>query len=396
MAQNDVEMMKIRRRRASQTPKSHTFLVMLCHVLLLSSCCCAQDDEQVERRSPAEQESRECTLTDVWLCLLCSLGWTVWMVAAHIRPQVEQYATDATVVYGNVLHTSVIVGDGAIPMYRAVIDYVLHDVQETQVRKEFTTDEMLQEGFANVEILVLPTDPTSGVLKKDWEVEYQQFLKHNATRKKARMLSLVLGAILVTISLAGAAMTVRRLPVEKITWGWVSIVIGVALLWPMAILLYANGNELSNLATQSRQQKGVVIRGEQPPLQFSLNPCVSVDGSEGISITTHVSTPKRSSEPKTTKPPAIEVSRIPTNNNKERVVMPPHLRVKINDESVEPPRPSAFGCYFINLPASFGARMSSHQSLRSGSISSVSSASVTPYTHHPPSMKDSNNATNLV
>lgn len=355
------------------------------------------DEEEVERRGPDEEESRERTLADVWLCLACSLGWTVWMVAAHIRPQVEQYATDATVVYGNVLQSSVIIGDGAIPIHRAVIDYVLHDVQETQVRKEFTTDEMLQEGFANVEILVLPTDPTSGVLKKDWEVEYQEFLQHNATRMRARMLSLVLGAILVTISLAGAAMTVRQLPIETITWGWVSIVVGVALLWPVAILLYANGNVLSNLATLSRQEKGVVIRGEQPPLAFSLNPCVSMDISDGISITAPPPSPRRRSEPKTIKPPAIELSRIST-SNKEKVLMPPHLRVKINDESRQEPTPSnAFGCYFINLPAFRTARSSSRKSQRSSSISSVSSASITRYnTHHPPSMQDSNNTTNIV
>jgi hypothetical protein len=366
--------------------------LLICYLLLISAHSCLarraeQQDEQMERRGPDAEQARERTLADVWLCLACSLGWTVWMVAAHMRPAVEQYATEATVVYGNVLQSSVIIGDG-IPIHRAVIDYVLHDIEETQVRKEFTTDEKLEEGFANVEILVLPTDPTSGVLKKDWEVEYKEFLEHNASHKRGSMLSLVLAAVLVTISLAGAVMTVLRLPIDKITWGWISIVTGVALLWPVAILLYANGRLLSNMATLSRHEKGVVIRGEQPPLKFSLNPCVSMDGSEGMSISAPDAL--RKAEPKTTKPPAIELFRIPTGNGK--VIMPPHLRIRLNDVSLEEePHQSSFGCYFINLPFRT-TRTSSPKTQHSGvsSMSSVSSASASPINaHQPPYMNNS-------
>lgn len=360
------------------------YVVLICYLLLhFTQTCIASSErriqEVVERRGPPgeeeEEEVRESTLADVWLCLACSLGWTVWMVATHIRPQVEQYAKEATVVYGNVLQSSVLVSDGGIPLYRAVIDYMLNDDDETQVRKEFQTDEILEEGFANVQILVLHSDPTSGVLMKDWERDYQQFLETHEQRKRGRTLSLVLGAVLVTISLAGAVLVVMRLPVEITTWGWVSIVAGVALLWPVAILLYANGNVLTSLATQSKEEKGVVIRGEQPPLAFSLNPC-SMDSGD-----VHPPTPKTErKEPKTVKPPAIELSRLRTKD--VRTDMPPQLRIQVTDETFDQERR---GCYFINLP--FRSRTSSQKSRgQSSSISSVSSGSVAPNILHPPSL----------
>jgi len=389
---NDDQIRHPQRRRCSLSVHTRTanyYVVVLCYLLLLATQTCMASStrylqEEVERRGPPGEEEeeeeetyqqRESKLSDVWLCLACSLGWTVWMVAAHVRPRVEQYATEATVVYGNVLHSSVVIGDG-IPIYRSVIDYMLADVEETQVRKEFQTQDHLEEGFANVEILVLPSDPTSGVLKRDWEQEYEEFLESQERRKQGRRLSLVLGAVLVTVSLAGAIMAVMRLPLETSTWGWVSIVAGVAFLWPAAILLYVNGNAITSLATQSRQAKGMVIRGEQPPpLRFSLNPCVSIDTSDGNpSVAT---TKQGNKEPKTVKPPAIELSRIGTKD----VVMPPHLRVKISDESVvEEPR---VGCYFINLPCH--GRTSSPQS-RNDSVSSVSSSSITQNILYPPSL----------
>lgn len=389
-----------RRHTCSLRISSRLFIVFLCYLLLLLTQTCmassnirrSLEEQEVERRGPHEEEeqeqssnSRQSTLTDVWLCLACSLGWTVWMVAAHIRPQVEQYATEATVVYGNVLQTSVFIGEG-IPMYRSVVDYVLADVEETLVRKEFTTDDHLEEGFANVEILVLPTDPTSGVLKRDWEREYTELLHTHETRKRGRTLSLVLGALLVTVSLAGAIISVMRLPLELTTWGWVSIVAGVALLWPVAILLWINGSVITNFATTSKEEKGVVIRGEQPPpFKFRLNPCASMD--ETFDEITSVATPKRKTmEPRTTKPPAIEMSRIAT---KAGVMIPPSLkeRIKISDESTVEPRA---GCYFIKLP--FTKRTASCNSRgntsNSSSVSSMSSASITPNeVVHPPSEK---------
>ena len=389
----NARQIRLRRQRThlwSIVDRNHV-VMLLCYLLIQCTHTCMafsprflrELNEEVERRGPHEEEKqRESTMTDVWLCLACALGWTVWMVAAHIRPIVQRYATEGSVVYGNVLQSTVEIG-AAIPTYRAVVDYVLEDEATTQVRKEFRTDTRLEEGFANVELLVLPGDPTSGVLKKDWEGEYAEHLETEEARKSGRKWTLILGAVLVTISLVGAAKAVERLPVEMITWGWVSFVAGVALLWPVAILLYANGNVISNLACQSKQEKGIVIRGDEPRLAFSLNPITSMDTNDGI---VPVEAPKEK-KVKTVKPPAIELSRICTRH--KNIVMPPHLRVKINDESVAEDQ-QRFGCYFINLPF-IGKRTSSHKSRPgSGSISSVSSASVSPNgpqeQHHPPSL----------
>jgi hypothetical protein len=75
-------------------------------------------------------------------------------------------------ISGNVREVSIeddSLGTG-IPTYHALIDYIITVRREAeqariQVRKSFQTQHLLQQGFANVELLVLPEEPTSSVLK---------------------------------------------------------------------------------------------------------------------------------------------------------------------------------------------------------------------------------------
>lgn len=366
-----------------QNDRSSILMICYCLLMCLHTSIASRrlpDDEdasrdEVSRRSPVEEESQQSKLADVWLCLACALGWTVWMVANHVRPVIERYSTEGILVYGNVLQTHVSEKYSGIPTYHAVIDYVLEDDDTTQVRKELQTDVLLDEGFANVEVLVLPTDPTSGVLKKDWERQYEELLESETSRKNARIWSFVLGAILVTISIIGAIKAVERLPVEMSVWGWVSFVSGVAILWPVAVLLFTHGSAFARMASQSKQEGGVIIRGKKPrtriwtPPFYSLNPCVSMtDSKAGTEKMENYKSTRRKTE--LTKidsskdvilPPHLSKS-----DSRKDVILPPHFSrsMRIDPDIVEEPRA---GCYFIDLPR--------QQQSQQSSISSVSTAS---------------------
>jgi hypothetical protein len=175
--------------------------------------------------------------------------------------------------------------DGSgVPQYFAIIDYFITvrskaEASRIQVRKAFQTQNLLQQGFANVELLVLPEEPTSSVLKEDWEREVaaQEQTEEDiisiggfgdmsavvtasingktsgaacgrASEKKpvatlsrvdiwAKRASLVLSACLVTLSLIGAVNAVHRIPSERVaTLGWISVTVGSVFLWPLAML----------------------------------------------------------------------------------------------------------------------------------------------------------------
>jgi hypothetical protein len=150
-------------------------------------------DTSLRRRRRQQHNNNFATLSDVWLCMACALGWAVWFVSST-RPEHSEllrYQTESSHrVIGHVLQVSV--GhdpDGTgIPMYNAVIDYVVQgtadddDVKKPmiQVRKCFQTRYLLQEGFANIELLVLAQDPTISVLLDDYYRFQNVTMTHNS------------------------------------------------------------------------------------------------------------------------------------------------------------------------------------------------------------------------
>ena len=179
-------------------------------------------------------------LSDVFLCLAMALGWTVWMLSSLVRSELWRYQKDSVLVRGNVLEVSVeedSLGTG-IPTYRAVIDYVVDGgAQETiQVRKHFETQNLLTQGFSNVEILVLPEEPTYSVLREDFqqqveehkEDEMEAFIRHPWCKR----LSMTFAGILVLVSLGGCVQVVVRLDPLTRWQGWTVLCVGVALLLP--------------------------------------------------------------------------------------------------------------------------------------------------------------------
>lgn len=208
-------------------------------------------------------------LSDVWLCLAMALGWTVWMLSSLVRSDLLRYREDSVLVRGHVLQVSVeedSLGTG-IPTYKAVIDYTLNGgSQETiQVRKHFETQRLLEQGFANVEILVLPEEPTYSVLREDY---YQQVEEHKEDEEEAlirqtwcKRLSMAFAGILVLVSLGGCVQVVVRLDPLTRWQGWASLCLGVTLMLPAGLLVHRALQAFQRIMEFQSEKAGVILRG---------------------------------------------------------------------------------------------------------------------------------------
>ena len=174
-------------------------------------------------------------LADVWLCLAVALGWTVWLLSAFRRNEVVQFQTDGQVVHGNVRQVTYLPG-GDLPLYKVVVDYPWG---EQQLRKTFDTQNKLEEGFANVALLVLPKEPSRAVLWEEWkeEAEEAQDICCCSTLWSKRM-NIMLAAVLVLASVVGGLLQVHRMNPRHQDLGWVSVVVGVCLLLPAALWIH--------------------------------------------------------------------------------------------------------------------------------------------------------------
>jgi len=207
---------------------------------------------------------------------------------------------ESVLVHGNVREVSIeddSLGTG-IPTYHALIDYIITvrreaELARIQVRKNFQTQHLLQQGFANVELLVLPEEPTSSVLKEDWqrEVAAQDILEEDiisvavagnmgsgstatstikgapgATSARrvdvwAKRASLILSGTLVTASLIGAVEAVHRIKSERLQFfGWVTVVVGSVLLWPMAMFSLRIVSTCQRLGQLPTEKSGIILR----------------------------------------------------------------------------------------------------------------------------------------
>ena len=152
------------------------------------------------------------------------------------------------------------------------------------MRKSFQTQHLLQQGFANVELLVLPEEPTSSVLREDWqrEVATQNALEEDIisighsegastgvggdyfmTRVDiwAKRFSLILSGTLVTASLIGAVQQVHRLETERLQFfGWISVCVGSVLLWPLAMFSLRIVALCQRLGQIPTEKSGIILR----------------------------------------------------------------------------------------------------------------------------------------
>ena len=226
------------------------------------------------RRGPTDYYSR---LTDVWLCLAMALGWTVCMLSSLVRTDLARYQKDSILVRGHVLQVSVeedVMGSG-LPTYRAVIDYMVDSPvggdNKIQVRKHFETQHLLEQGFANVEILVIPQEPTSSVLKEVYQQQVEE-LKEDEQEALIRptfckRISMTFSCVLVLISLGACVEVVVHLdPLER--WkGWIVLCTGVTFLLPTGIFVHRALQVIHRTMELQSENAGIILRGASNTVQ---------------------------------------------------------------------------------------------------------------------------------
>jgi hypothetical protein len=198
-------------------------------------------DKSHSNSNHSNQKTVYAKLSDVWLCLACALGWSVWLVSTHNEhSELEPFQRDSKRVTGHVLQVTIGEdSDGTgIPVYQALIDYVVADTElPIQVRKCFQTQCLLEKGFANVELLVLANDPTMAVLLADYLIAVKE-KEQEETSVWYNVGMFSVGALLIGTSIVGAICTVVRLPPDVMFYGWISVGFGVSLLVPTAFTIY--------------------------------------------------------------------------------------------------------------------------------------------------------------
>jgi hypothetical protein len=244
-------------------------------------------------------------ISDLFFCLAMALGWTVWMLSSFLKNDLAKYHKESVIVHGNVLHVSVATdSDSGIPVYKAVIDYmvpaaaaaegtgpVVNSTTTTdqapcpavagcymaraaaepennriQIRKQFETQKLLESGFANVELLVLPQEPTHSVLREDWEKEWEEQTVEELEwwrTARCRQLSVAFAGTLVLASIAGGVQVVIRLDPSQRDWGWAILCICVPLLLPTAIMIHKGLQAFQRIMHRGSSKAGFIVNGSQ-------------------------------------------------------------------------------------------------------------------------------------
>lgn len=213
-----------------------------------------------------DSRTKNTTLMDVWLCLSCALGWSCWFVSSLRPPDrlVFEYR-DSKKVWGNVLQLTLgedHLGTG-IPVYHAVIDYVVEndvDGEPLQIRKIFSTKKLLEEGFANVEVLVLSDEPTAAILMVDFIERKKESDKQETPSLTFLVLTYLVAAVLIGTSIVGSVLVILRM--EKPIFGWISLGLAVALLYPASVFLNHIITYICGLASLN-ERPGEIIHGER-------------------------------------------------------------------------------------------------------------------------------------
>lgn len=152
-------------------------------------------------------------------------------------------------------------------MYHAIVDFVVEnddiDGEPVQVRKCFSTKKLLEEGFANVQVVVLYDDPTMAILMEDFLAQKKEQATQGPPSVALMVLTYAIAAILVSASVFGAILVILRLPPESKVYGWVSLGVGGVLLYPAAYFLYSIFCYVYTLAGPLSERPGVIINGKR-------------------------------------------------------------------------------------------------------------------------------------
>lgn len=262
--------MNLRRRASSLSASPSVLFTVVCFLSMLQSITARRflrshgEPEPIVPIVVEEDEPKTSSISDVWLCMGIAFGWAIFMVRPLFNTSMARYETDGISVQGNVLDSKVDMTGGdtpGIPAYHAMIDYIYEYEGKTfQVRKAFTTDQLLETGFANVGLLVLPNEPRSGILLKDWTVKYQQEQEEASAQSRMLYITLILGGVFVSLSIAGAVLAVQRLPDEAKRNGWICLTSALILLGPTAFVMYMLSQRCA-LTTRESIKEGRILQG---------------------------------------------------------------------------------------------------------------------------------------
>mmetsp|Transcript_15540 Transcript_15540/g.20230 ORF Transcript_15540/g.20230 Transcript_15540/m.20230 type:complete len:451 (+) Transcript_15540:300-1652(+) len=204
-------------------------------------------------------------LSDVFFYLALAVTWLVWLLKSFVKSDWLRYTQDSMLVRGHVLQVTRDEVETGIPTYKAVIDYFVgeHDSQ-IQVRKEFETQTFLEQGFGNVELLVLSDEPTASVLKEDWQSKFEEmeeerlhthFISSNNLWKRAWVFFL---AMLVLASLAGSIVAATFLPPGRVrNFGWVMVFFTIVFLFHIALWLRL---ALTKIERYFQVRNGIILK----------------------------------------------------------------------------------------------------------------------------------------
>ena len=240
--------------------------------------------------------------------------WTTWLLSSieslnraertfsgigdELEDRFACHRGSVLLVKGHVLQVSRADNDSmgyGIPTYTAVIDYMIESEktnESIQIRKQFETLQALEQGFANVELLVLPDEPTHSILKDDYDQHLRQekhmhmleqerekrklissfdsgdekdddpfgeVLDGGYCNKKCKRITVALAALLVLASITGSLQVVLLMEEDDRWKGWLSFVFGLMLDVPVALLIYRY-TKLARGWNESSEKQGYIVQ----------------------------------------------------------------------------------------------------------------------------------------
>ena len=247
------------------------------------------------------------------LSFLHFFSWTAWLfssieslnraertfggVGDELEERFACHKGSVLLVKGHVLQVSRADNDSMgykIPTYTAVIDYMVESEktnESIQIRKHFETQQVLEQGFGNVELLVLPEEPTHSILKDDYDQHLRQekhmeklqqererrktdssfdtgdvdddplgeVLDGEYCNRKCKRMTTAVAAFLVLASIAGTIQVVLLMEEEERWKGWLSLVAGLTLNIPVALLIY-RCTKSAHGWNESSEKQGYIVQ----------------------------------------------------------------------------------------------------------------------------------------
>lgn len=129
----------------------------------------------------------------------------------------------------------------------------IEPAEPVRVKKRFETNLLLDPGRDDVEIIVLPGNPASGILKSDFEQEEDLKFSNSGSREddplasSSQMSELstgMIGVVLAAVSVIGAVHGALTLPYQERMYGWILVMFSLSIMWPLAMYTYKTVNKL--------------------------------------------------------------------------------------------------------------------------------------------------------